>query len=118
MESLAVLCVRRWPVHVPSARNREKRLSVGVSVPNLCHLEIKPHNSNSIHHAHRVSQPLDLCFLVVSWFNLGSFLLLREFYKLQGKIYLFFSKSFVHQRLIGEVFTIPEAFATPDAQTA
>ena len=43
---------------------------------------------------------------MVSWFNLGSFLLLLEFYKLQGKINLFFSKSFVHQRLIREVFTI------------
>ena len=28
IESLAVLCVRVWPVHVRSARNREKRLSV------------------------------------------------------------------------------------------
>ena len=34
------------------------------------------------------------------WFNLESTLLFREFYKLQGKINLFFPKSFVHQRLI------------------
>ena len=46
---------------------------------------------NSIHHAHLVSQPLDLCF-----HN------------------LFFSKSFVHKRLILEVFTIPGAFVMPD----
>ena len=45
---------------------------------------------NSIHHAHRVSQPLDLCF-----HN------------------LFFSKSFV-KRLIMDVFTIPGAFVMPD----
>ena len=31
-----------------------------------------------------------VCFLVVSWFNLGSFLLLRELYKLQGQINLYF----------------------------
>ena len=28
IESLAVLCVRGWPVHFPSVRNREKRLLV------------------------------------------------------------------------------------------
>ena len=61
---------------------------------------------NSIHHSHRVSQPLDLCFLVVSKFNLRSFFLLREFHKLLGKINLFFSKSLVHQRLIREVFIV------------
>jgi len=48
---------------------------------------------------------------------LGSLLLLREFYKLQGKINLFFSKSFVRQRL-REVFTTPGAFTTLDVQTA
>ena len=68
IESLAVLCVLGRPVHVPSARNREKRLSV-------CWFQIctnmKRHNSiqhteracailkhhNSIHHAHRVPFP-------------------------------------------------------------
>ena len=31
---------------------------------------------------------------------------------------LFFSKSFIHQRLIREVFTIPGVFVTLDVQTA
>ena len=29
IESLAVLCVRGWPVHVLSTKNREKRLWLG-----------------------------------------------------------------------------------------
>ena len=75
---------------------------------------LKHHNSmfvscNSIHHSHRIPVPSTFhnpCIFASSWFSLGSFLLLREFHKLQGKINLFFSKSFVHQRLIREVFTI------------
>ena len=38
IESLAALCVRGRSVHVPGARNSKKRM-VGVSVPNLRHLE-------------------------------------------------------------------------------
>ena len=60
--------------------------------------------------------PARFATFCISWFNLGSFLLLREFYKLQSKINLFFAKSLVQKRL-REVFTIPGAFATPDVQT-
>ena len=84
------------------------------SVPNLRHFEtIVCLRYNGIHNSHRVPVPRAFRNLWISWLNLGTFLLLREFYKLQGKINPFFSKSFVHQRL-REVFTIPGAFATPD----
>ena len=79
-----------------------------VTIVCFCH--------NSIHNSYRVPVPSAFRNLCISWFNLGSFLLLREFYKLQSKINLFFSKSLVRKRL-REVFTIPGAFATPDVQT-
>ena len=109
IESLAVLCVHGWPVHVLSARNREKRLWFGSKSAPSWNVTIVCLRHNSIHHSHRVPVPSAFrnpWIFASSWFNLGSFLLLREFHKLQGKINLFFSKSFVHQRLIREVFTI------------
>ena len=57
IESLVTLCVRGWPVHVPSTRNREKRLSVGSksapswnvtiasSMPSVPCAILKRHNS-------------------------------------------------------------------------
>ena len=65
------------------------KLTIASGMPSVPCAILKRYNS--IHHAHRVSQPLDLCFHD-----------------------LFFSKSFVHKRLILEVFTIPGAFMMPN----